>query len=100
MPTVPSLFSLPDIELNDTNAQLHACRLIDDFSVLGGFAEEVYRPSLERLEANGYQTGPNLFVVDYDWRQSIFENAAEFEEFIGQTNTKSTRVRISYPAFC
>ncbi|MEP4031103.1 hypothetical protein [Roseibium polysiphoniae] len=69
-------------------------------SVLGGYAEEDYRPFLERLEANGYQTGADLFVVDYDWRQSIFENAAEFEEFIDQTNTKSTRVRISCPAFC
>ncbi|MBS8260589.1 hypothetical protein DYI23_10200 [Roseibium polysiphoniae] len=91
---------MPDIELNDISAPLHAYGLIDDFSVLGDFAEEVYRPFLERLEANGCQTGANLFVVDYDWRQSIFENAAEFEEFIGQTNTKSTRVRVSYPAFC
>jgi len=69
--------------------------LIDDSSVLGGLAEEVYRTFLVRLGANAYQTGANLFLVDYDWRQSIFENAAEFEEFIGQTNTKSTRVRIS-----
>ncbi len=65
--------------------KLHACGLIDRVEVLGPlYSIKAYDALLKTLENMGFKENENLFLFDYDWRQSNFDSAAKLEAFIDQ----------------
>jgi pimeloyl-ACP methyl ester carboxylesterase len=49
---------------------------------LGCCVQDVYAPVIAHLHKLGYREGVNLFIFDYDWRRSAFDNAAKLESFV------------------
>jgi pimeloyl-ACP methyl ester carboxylesterase len=61
------------------------CGLIREVTYLGVFTQEVYGPVITHLEQLGYRAGRDLFIFDYDWRRSAFDNARALAEFLNRT---------------
>ena len=58
------------------------CGLIREIVFLGVIVQDVYGPAIAHLEKIGYREGVDLFIFDYDWRRSVFDNAARLEGFV------------------
>lgn len=58
------------------------CGLIREIVFLGVQVQEIYGPVIAHLEKTGYRDGVDLFIFDYDWRLSVFDNAAALERFV------------------
>jgi pimeloyl-ACP methyl ester carboxylesterase len=58
------------------------CGVIREVAFLGVIVQEVYGPAIAHLEKIGYRQGVDLFIFDYDWRRSVFDNAAQLESFV------------------
>lgn len=58
------------------------CGIIREVAFLGVIVQEVYGPAIAHLEKIGYRHGVDLFIFDYDWRRSVFDNAARLEGFV------------------
>ena len=62
---------------------IKSCGIINEIQVLGPFwAIHQYDGLLQTLARFGYHNGENLFIFDYDWRQSNFDSAKGLAEFI------------------
>jgi hypothetical protein len=73
--TADALGQFPALAVDAAGDDLEPCGLLREVSFLGVFTQTVYGPFVERLEQAGYREGETLFVFDYDWRLSIFDNA-------------------------
>jgi pimeloyl-ACP methyl ester carboxylesterase len=60
------------------------CGLIREVTYLGLFTQEAYAPIIRHLEQLGYREGRDLFIFDYDWRHSVFDNARALSDFLKQ----------------
>ncbi len=58
------------------------CGVIREIVFLGVIVQEVYGPAITHLQKIGYREGVDLFIFDYDWRRSVFDNAARLEGFV------------------
>jgi pimeloyl-ACP methyl ester carboxylesterase len=91
--TLDALGQFPSLELVSTD-ELEPCGLIREVAYLGIFSQTVYGSFIDRLERAGYREGETLFIFDYDWRLSIFDNAGRLAEFIEQEIPRSRLVDI------
>jgi pimeloyl-ACP methyl ester carboxylesterase len=66
----------------DAAGDVRPCGLVREVSILGPIRQEFYGPIIDRLAEAGYREGQDLFVFDYDWRQSVFDNAARLAAFV------------------
>jgi pimeloyl-ACP methyl ester carboxylesterase len=75
-----------DLELDSTPAKppLHHCGLVDEIQILGSlWIHNSYKSWLKGLADIGFSTeNKTLFIFDYDWRLSNFENARLLDAFI------------------
>lgn len=79
--SVEALGHFPSLALDPDANDVVACGLLREISFLGIFSQTVYAPIVDRLEAAGYREGETLFIFDYDWRLSVFDNARLLGEF-------------------
>jgi pimeloyl-ACP methyl ester carboxylesterase len=79
--TVDVIGQFPSLDLA-TSGDIEPCGLIREISFLGVYRQTVYGPFMDRLEAAGYEQGKTLFVFDYDWRLSVFDNAKRLAAFV------------------
>ena len=81
--TLDAMGHFPELALNAEGSQdITACGLIREISFLGVFSQQIYGPFIDRMEQAGYRDGETLFIFDYDWRASVFDNAAKLAAFI------------------
>lgn len=84
--TSTSLAHFADIELDSTPPKpaLHACGLVDEIQIFGSlWSHNTYKSWLKGLADIGFSPDKkNLFIFDYDWRLSNFENAKRLNAFI------------------
>ncbi len=81
--TAEALGNFPALALEGAaGLEIVPCGLIREISYLGIFSQAVYRPFIERLATAGYREGETLFVFDYDWRLSVFDNAEKLAAFV------------------
>jgi pimeloyl-ACP methyl ester carboxylesterase len=60
-----------------------SCGIIDKVQVLGPlYSTEAYSSLLAAMNNWGLVEGQNLFIFDYDWRQSNFDSVVAFERFV------------------
>jgi len=66
-----------------SDIKLHPCGTIDEIQMLGRFwSINEYNKLYDALEQAGYKRNENLYVFDYDWRLSNYDNAKLFDAFI------------------
>ena len=94
--TLGALSQFPTIRLPSTPSEtdIKPCGLIREIVYLGLFTQQVYGPVIAHFESLGYREGENLFVFDYDWRRSVFENAELLAAFVQDKVPEDTRVDI------
>jgi pimeloyl-ACP methyl ester carboxylesterase len=82
--TLGALSSFPTLRLQPSTSDqaIKPCGLLRQIVYLGVFTQEVYAPVVAHLEGLGYREGHTLFVFDYDWRRSVFDNAATLAAFV------------------
>jgi pimeloyl-ACP methyl ester carboxylesterase len=84
--TLTALPRFPSIRLSHDQTQkpddIKPCGLVREIVYLGLFTQEVYAPVLRHLEQLGYRENRDLFIFDYDWRRSIFDNAETLDRFV------------------
>lgn len=80
--TVTSITQFPTLAYDPDDTQIQPCGLIREVSYLGVYKQEVYAGFIDRLVDEGYREGEDLFLFDYDWRLSVFDNARLLAEFI------------------
>ncbi|MEJ8475453.1 esterase/lipase family protein [Roseibium algae] len=80
--TVGAIGVFPSLALTEGADDVEPCGLIREVSFLGLYTQDVYGPFIERLEQAGYREGETLFIFDYDWRLSVFENAKRLGDFV------------------
>ncbi len=63
-----------------------ATGLLDGFTVVPGvYRYDVFGGLLRFLErVGGYRRGVDLFVLEYDWRESVLDGAARLADFVAQ----------------
>ena len=83
--TISALRQVASLRLGAVPDGIHPCGLVREISVLGPLRQDYYGPIVARLEEAGYREGESLFVFDYDWRQSVFDNAARLADFVRVT---------------
>ncbi len=83
--TVDAMGQFPTLAVEPANNDVEPCGLIREVSFLGVVTQAVYGPFIDRLEKAGYREGETLFVFDYDWRLSVFENARRLTGFVDAT---------------
>ncbi len=79
--TLGALSHFPTIRFAATDG-IKPCGLVREIVYLGLFTQDVYAPALAHLGWIGYREGKDLFVFDYDWRRSVFNNADKLDDFI------------------
>ncbi len=82
--TVDAMGQFPTLAVDPAANDVEPCGLIREISYLGIFTQTVYGPFVDRLKAAGYRDGETLFVFDYDWRLSVFDNAAQLAAFVDE----------------
>jgi pimeloyl-ACP methyl ester carboxylesterase len=95
--TGSSLVNFAKLELGRDGAEgIKSCGLIDKFQLLGSLlATNQYNTLLSALFQQGYlPQRRNLYIFDYDWRISNYENAERLDEFIRQRLPKETHFDI------
>jgi pimeloyl-ACP methyl ester carboxylesterase len=83
--TVAALREFPSIRLArgpGTEDGIRPCGLLREIVVLGSLKQHYYGPVIQHLASIGYREGRDLFVFDYDWRRSAFDNAQALDAFI------------------
>ena len=80
--SIDALGHFPSLAVDSDANEIVPCGLLREISFLGIFSQTVYAPIVERLEAAGYREGETLFVFDYDWRLSVFDNAELLAAFV------------------
>jgi pimeloyl-ACP methyl ester carboxylesterase len=82
--TLGALSAFPTLRLQPgtTDQATKPCGLLRQIVYLGLFTQQVYAPVVAHLERLGYREGRNFFVFDYDWRRSVFDNAATLAAFV------------------
>lgn len=83
--TAAALRQFPTIRLpREATAQdgIKPCGLLREIVFLGPLKQDVYGPVIRHLETIGYRDGRDLFLFDYDWRRSAFDNARTLDAFI------------------
>jgi pimeloyl-ACP methyl ester carboxylesterase len=84
--TLGAVFSFPTLRLVHAAGakadDVKPCGLLREVAYLGVFTQEVYGPIIRHLEQVGYREGRDLFVFDYDWRRSVFDNAQALDDFV------------------
>lgn len=80
--TVTSITQFPSLAYDPDDRRIQPCGLIREVSYLGIYRQEVYAGFIDRLVDEGYRQGEDLFLFDYDWRLSVFDNAQLLAEFI------------------
>jgi pimeloyl-ACP methyl ester carboxylesterase len=83
--TLDAMGQLPTLAVAPAGNDVEPCGLIREISFLGIFTQTVYGPFVDRLEKAGYREGETLFIFDYDWRLSVFDNAKLFADFVDET---------------
>jgi pimeloyl-ACP methyl ester carboxylesterase len=64
---------------------IRPCGLIEEFQIIGSFlAADQYNNLLNYLSLLGYSREQSLYVFDYDWRISNYDNARLLDRFIRQ----------------
>lgn len=92
--TAEAIGQFPTLALEPGSDTIEPCGLIREISFLGVFSQTVYGPFVDRLLAAGYREGETLFVFDYDWRLSVFDNARRLAAFIDETLPGDSKVDI------
>lgn len=92
--TLDAILHFSDLRLDDEAGATQSCGLIREMSYLGLYTQEIYGPFLDRLKAAGYREGSTLLTFDYDWRFSVFDNAARLDAFLDRSVPEGTRVDI------
>ena len=82
--TVEAMGQFPTLALDPAANDIEPCGLIREISFLGIFSQTVYGPFIDRLEKAGYREGETLFIFDYDWRLSVFDNARRLADLIDE----------------
>lgn len=82
--TVGSITQFPTLAYDPGDTQTQPCGLIREISYLGVYKQEVYAGFIDRLKDEGYREGKDLFLFDYDWRLSVFDNARILADYIDQ----------------
>jgi pimeloyl-ACP methyl ester carboxylesterase len=81
--TLGALPSLAELKLpTDGEDDVQPCGLIREVVFFGLYTQEVYAPIVAHLERLGFRENQDLFVFDYDWRRSVFDNARALAEFV------------------
>jgi pimeloyl-ACP methyl ester carboxylesterase len=82
--TLGALSAFPTLRLEPgtSDQAIKPCGLLRQIVYLGLFTQQIYAPVVAHLERLGYREGRNLFVFDYDWRRSVFDNAAALAAFV------------------
>ena len=83
--TFGALVQFPTIRLsNDPDAAdpIKPCGIVREIVFLGLYTQDVYAPVIRHLEQTGYKENRDLFVFDYDWRRSVFDNADALDRFV------------------
>ena len=66
----------------DANDPIKPCGIVREIVFLGLYTQDVYAPVIRHLEQTGYRENRDLFVFDYDWRRSVFDNAEALDAFV------------------
>jgi pimeloyl-ACP methyl ester carboxylesterase len=83
--SVGALSSFPSLRLgSDVADDVKPCGIIRDVVFLGPLKQELYAPIIDHLKKTGYREGKDLFIFDYDWRRSVFDNARALEKFVNE----------------
>lgn len=90
--TVASITQFPTLAYDPGDTQTQPCGLIREISYLGVYKQEVYAGFVDRLHDEGYREGEDLFLFDYDWRLSVFDNARILADFIDQNIARGESV--------
>ena len=81
--SVSALPDFPTLRITEGGPDdVKPCGLIREIVFLGVVVQDVYGPAIAHLEKIGYRNGVDLFIFDYDWRRSVFDNAARLEGFV------------------
>lgn len=80
--TVDTIGNFPSLAIRNDSSDIAPCGLIDEITFLGIFSQQAYGPFVERLKSAGYTEGETLFIFDYDWRLSVFDNAERLAVFV------------------
>lgn len=82
--TLGALSQFPTLRLSRTQTgdDIKPCGLVREIVYLGLLTQEVYAPVITDLQRLGYREGRDLFIFDYDWRRSVFENAELLAAFV------------------
>jgi pimeloyl-ACP methyl ester carboxylesterase len=83
--TLASLRQFPTIRVRHENGgkdDIVPCGILREVVYLGIYSQNVYAPIIRHLEQTGYRPDHNLFFFAYDWRRSVFDNAAALEAFV------------------
>lgn len=81
--TLGTLPYLPDLRLpRDGEDDVRPCGLVREVVFFGVYTQEVYSPIIAHLERLGYRENRDLFIFDYDWRRSVFDNAEMLAAFV------------------
>jgi hypothetical protein len=80
-----SNFARLELDVPD-NPALHPCGLVDEIQIIGSlWTHNTYKSWLAGLAAIGFSPeNKNLFIFDYDWRLSNYENAKLLNAFIAR----------------
>lgn len=80
----------PDLELplDPAANRLKPCGVLDDVQVLGPLRAGIYNILFKTFADLGFKEGQNLFVFDYDWRQSTLDNAARLAAFVAEIRAR------------
>ena len=91
--TLGALSAFPTLRLERgaDDPAIKPCGLLREIVYLGVFTQQVYAPVLAHLESLGYREGQTLFVFDYDWRRSVFDNAASLAAFVREKIPNETQ---------
>lgn len=82
--TVTAITQFPTLAYDPNDTHIRPCGLIQEISYLGVYKQEVYAGFVNRLTEEGYREGEDLFLFDYDWRLSVFDNARILADYIEQ----------------
>jgi pimeloyl-ACP methyl ester carboxylesterase len=80
-----SLSNLEKLDLSSggSGSKLHSCGLITKVEIFGPlFSLNAYDKLVGFLKDIGYIENQNLFIFDYDWRQSNYKTASDLKKFV------------------
>ena len=92
---VTSLNHFADLELDSASPKpaLLPCGLVDEIQIPGSlWTHNTYKSWLKGLADIGFSADKkNLFIFDYDWRLSNFDNTGRLDEFVTKNVGQDTK---------